>query len=68
MNPGVLVEVWLMLHFVQYEEMYKQSIEDPSTFWGEIASQFYWKRKWDTSKPICSYNFDVRRGPISIEV
>lgn len=51
----------------QYEEMYKQSIEDPSKFWGEIASQFYWKRKWDTSKPICSYNFDVRRGPISIE-
>ncbi|KAG0585142.1 hypothetical protein M758_3G262400 [Ceratodon purpureus] len=47
--------------------MYKQSIEDPSTFWGNIASQFYWKRKWDTSKPICSYNFDIRQGPVSIE-
>lgn len=53
---------------VQYEEMYKQSIEDPSRFWGKIASEFHWERKWDTSKPICTYNFDIRKGPVHVEV
>jgi acetyl-CoA synthetase len=32
----------------QYEQMYKQSIEDPDTFWGDIANQFHWEKKWDT--------------------
>lgn len=31
----------------QYEEMYKRSIEDPEGFWGEIASNFTWFKKWD---------------------
>ena len=48
--------------------MYKQSLEDPSTFWGNIASEFHWERKWDTSRPICRYNFDIRKGPIFTEV
>lgn len=48
--------------------MYKQSIEDPSRFWGNIASEFHWERKWDTSKPICNYNFDTKKGPVFIEV
>lgn len=46
--------------------MYKKSIEDPASFWSEIASQFYWEKKWDD--PVCSENFDVRKGPISIQV
>ena len=33
--------------FSQYEAMYKESIEDPDKFWGEIASQFEWQKKWD---------------------
>lgn len=44
--------------------MYKQSIQDPSRFWGKIASQFYWHRMWDTSKPVFRSNFDIRQGPI----
>jgi acetyl-CoA synthetase len=31
----------------QYEAMYKQSIENPEAFWGEIASQLHWFKKWD---------------------
>jgi len=31
----------------QYEAMYRRSIDDPEGFWGEIASQFHWFRKWD---------------------
>ena len=50
----------------QYFEMYKRSVEDPDGFWSDIASQFYWKKKWD--QPACSENFDVRKGNISIQV
>ena len=31
----------------QYEQMYRESIEDPDKFWGEIASQFVWHQKWN---------------------
>lgn len=46
--------------------MYQRSIEDPSGFWSEIASEFYWKKKW--GEKACSENFDVRKGSIHIEV
>ncbi|KAL8506622.1 hypothetical protein ACS0TY_017498 [Phlomoides rotata] len=39
--------------------------EDPARFWSDIASEFYWKHKWGT--PVCSENFDVRKGIINIE-
>ncbi len=32
---------------VTYKKEYQRSIEDPEGFWGEIASHFTWKRKWD---------------------
>lgn len=31
----------------EYESLWKQSIEDPETFWGKAASELYWFRKWD---------------------
>ncbi|MCM8528025.1 MAG: AMP-binding protein, partial [Lentisphaeraceae bacterium] len=31
----------------QYDEMYKESIENPEKFWGDIAETFTWKKKWD---------------------
>ena len=31
----------------EYDEMYKRSVEDPSGFWGDIASQFHWEKPWD---------------------
>jgi acetyl-CoA synthetase len=31
----------------QYDSMYKESIEDPEAFWGNIAEEFVWKKKWD---------------------
>ncbi len=30
----------------QYREMYRQSVEDPEKFWSDIASTFYWQKKW----------------------
>lgn len=46
--------------------MYKRSIEDPSGFWSDIASKFYWKEKW--GKEVCHENLDVREGTVKIEV
>lgn len=31
----------------QYQEMYKKSIEQPEEFWGEVAENFTWFKKWD---------------------
>jgi acetyl-CoA synthetase len=30
-----------------YKAAYKKSVEDPEGFWSEIASTFYWRKKWD---------------------
>ena len=38
----------------QYHSDYKRSVEDPEGFWGDIASQFLWKKKWDK---VLSWNF-----------
>jgi acetyl-CoA synthetase len=29
-----------------YDRMYKESIENPEGFWGKIAEEFHWYRKW----------------------
>ena len=33
--------------FEDYQKAYKQSIEDPAGFWGTVAEQFTWRKKWD---------------------
>ncbi len=50
--------------FEQYQAMYKRSIEDPEGFWGEVAEDFVWFKKWDK---VWEYNYDMRKGPISIK-
>ncbi|XP_020106741.1 acetyl-coenzyme A synthetase, chloroplastic/glyoxysomal [Ananas comosus] len=49
----------------QYQEMYKRSIDDPAGFWSEIASEFHWKKKWDSE--VYSENIDVSKGTVMIE-
>ncbi|KAJ9540400.1 hypothetical protein OSB04_026906 [Centaurea solstitialis] len=51
--------------FEKYLEMYKRSVEDPAGFWSEIASEFYWKKKWGDQ--VYSENLDIRKGKINIE-
>ena len=31
----------------EYKAAYQKSINDPEGFWSEIASTFYWRKKWD---------------------
>ncbi|MFO7913417.1 MAG: acetate--CoA ligase, partial [Desulfotignum sp.] len=48
----------------EYQTMYKQSMEDPDTFWAGMAENFYWEKKWDTVR---EYNFHLSKGPVSIK-
>ncbi|RYY47055.1 MAG: acetate--CoA ligase [Chitinophagaceae bacterium] len=38
----------------QYQQDYKKSIEEPEVFWGEIAENFEWKKRWDS---VLNWNF-----------
>lgn len=31
----------------QYKAAYDKSVNDPEGFWGEVASNFLWRKKWD---------------------
>jgi len=37
-----------------YYTAYEKSVNDPEGFWGDIASTFYWKKKWDK---VLNWNF-----------
>lgn len=50
----------------EYDAMYKKSIEDPSAFWGEIASEFHWEKEWDKSKAL-EFNMDVKAGKVDVK-
>ncbi len=30
-----------------YKDAYRKSVEQPERFWDEVASQFFWRKKWD---------------------
>ena len=49
-----------------YYRLYKLSIQDPDTFWLNIAQQFYWQNGIKSEK-IFSYNFDINKGSIDIQ-
>jgi acetyl-CoA synthetase len=34
--------------YQEYLEHYKESVENPTNFWEQIANEFYWRKKWDT--------------------
>ncbi|MEP7236308.1 MAG: acetate--CoA ligase [Ferruginibacter sp.] len=38
----------------QYHQDYKKSVDDPEGFWGEIAENFQWRKKWDK---VLNWNF-----------
>ena len=44
--------------FEDYLEQYKISIEQPEMFWGNIAENFTWKKKWDK---VLEWNFKEPR-------
>jgi acetyl-CoA synthetase len=38
----------------EYKAAYKRSVEDPESFWAEVAESFYWRKKWDR---VLEWNF-----------
>ena len=46
-----------------YQREYDRSIADPKAWWAEQAETFHWFKKWDT---VCSFNYNMNDGPISI--
>ena len=38
----------------EYQSAYKASVEDPEKFWGEVAENFQWHKKWDR---VLDWNF-----------
>lgn len=41
--------------FEEYQVAYKKSVENPESFWEEIASNFKWHKKWDA---VLNWNFN----------
>jgi len=48
----------------EYTKLYRRSLDDPEGFWGEMAEQFHWYKKWDE---VLGYNYDLTKGTIKIE-
>ncbi len=40
--------------FDEYKNAYQKSIDDPASFWGDIAEHFKWRQKWDK---VLEWNF-----------
>lgn len=40
--------------FEDYQKTYQQSVENPESFWADIAEDFTWKKKWDK---VLEYDF-----------
>ncbi|HEY6956616.1 MAG TPA: acetyl-coenzyme A synthetase N-terminal domain-containing protein, partial [Flavisolibacter sp.] len=38
----------------QYKEDYQASIDNPEAFWGKVAENFQWRKKWDK---VSEWNF-----------
>ncbi len=45
--PATFTEKSRISSLEEYEKLYKESIEDPEGFWGKVASELHWYKKWD---------------------
>jgi acetyl-CoA synthetase len=39
----------------EYQRLYDRSIQDPDGFWGDVAKEFHWEKKWDK---VLQWDFD----------
>ena len=45
--PAELSKQAYIKNMAEYKKIYKKSIEDPDKFWGEMAEQLDWIKKWN---------------------
>jgi acetyl-CoA synthetase len=62
-SPEFRERAWIK-SYEQYKEMYDESVKDPDKFWGKLAEDFHWYKKWDK---VQSFNYDRRNGKIFLE-
>jgi len=62
--PSKMSETTHIKSMDQYKKMHERSLKDPEGFWGEIADQFYWQKKWTK---VSNYNFDLKKGNVFIK-
>jgi acetyl-CoA synthetase len=41
--------------YLEYQQKYKESVDNPEKFWSEIADKFLWRKKWDST---LNWNFN----------
>lgn len=46
--PGSAAEGAHISSREQYDQLYAESIENPDKFWGKIAEDFHWQKRWQT--------------------
>ena len=44
----------------QYREMVRRSLEDPDRFWGDLAEDLHWYKKWDKIREGDFENTNIR--------
>jgi acetyl-CoA synthetase len=44
--PAISAKAWIKSR-EQYDRMYRESIDRPEDFWGKIAGELHWFKKWD---------------------
>jgi len=62
--PEIFSSNSLIKSMDEYKNKYQRSLDDPDGFWAEEAEKFVWFDTWHTVR---QFNYDVRKGRISIE-
>ena len=44
-DPALAAKAWIKSR-EQYDQMYRRSIDHPEQFWGELAEELHWFKKW----------------------
>jgi acetyl-CoA synthetase len=44
--PAVSAKAWIKSR-AQYDQMYRESLDQPEVFWSKIASELHWFKKWN---------------------
>jgi acetyl-CoA synthetase len=54
-EPSEEIKKHAYLSMADYKKLYRKSIDKPDEFWGEMAGQLEWFKKWDK---VCEWDFN----------
>ncbi|GAA5503146.1 acetyl-coenzyme A synthetase [Deinococcus xinjiangensis] len=47
-EPSAAFKATAKVSRADYERLYRQSLDDPDQFWGDVAAELHWFKPWDT--------------------